>query len=127
MALYFSAAAGGFYDSDIHSTLPTDARQITAETHAALLGAQADGKVIAGNDNGDPVALTPLAPSEKEILIALRRRRDALLTASDWTQVPDAPFPAEQRAAWAAYRQALRDLPETTTDLAAVEWPAAPA
>ena len=40
----------------------------------------------------------------------MRRERDRLLAASDWTQVADAPV---DRAAWAAYRQALRDFPAT--------------
>jgi hypothetical protein len=35
-----------------------------------------------------------------------------LLQSSDWTQLPDVPLTAEQKAAWAAYRQALRDLPD---------------
>lgn len=54
---------------------------------------------------------------------ALRRERDALLTASDWTQVADAPV---DTAAWAKYRQALRDLPAKTKDPDAVKWPKAP-
>lgn len=39
----------------------------------------------------------------------VRAERDRLLSASDWTQVADAPV---DQAAWATYRQALRDLPE---------------
>ena len=38
----------------------------------------------------------------------VRYARDQALANSDWTQVLDAPV---DRAAWAAYRQALRDLP----------------
>lgn len=53
----------------------------------------------------------------------LREQRDALLAASDWTQVADAPVDA---AAWAKYRQALRDLPAKTDDPEAVKWPKAP-
>ena len=34
--------------------------------------------------------------------------RNAQLAASDWTQTLDAPV---DKAAWATYRQALRDLP----------------
>lgn len=34
--------------------------------------------------------------------------RNAKLAQSDWTQLPDAPV---NQAAWATYRQALRDLP----------------
>lgn len=40
----------------------------------------------------------------------LRGTRNQLLTDSDWTQMPDSPFTAEQRAAWGVYRQALRDM-----------------
>ncbi len=40
----------------------------------------------------------------------MRYQRDLLLAASDWTQMPDAPV---DKAAWAAYRQALRDFPAT--------------
>lgn len=38
----------------------------------------------------------------------IRAWRDAELNSSDWTQLPDAPI---DQAAWATYRQALRDLP----------------
>lgn len=52
----------------------------------------------------------------------LRMERDALLAASDWVMLPDAPVTDQQRAAWREYRQALRDLPETPDAV----WPAAP-
>ena len=38
----------------------------------------------------------------------VRAKRDELLRASDWTQLPDTPT---DKQAWATYRQALRDLP----------------
>ena len=38
----------------------------------------------------------------------VRAARDRALSASDWTQVADAPVDQE---AWATYRQALRDIP----------------
>lgn len=38
----------------------------------------------------------------------IRLWRDAQLSATDWTQIEDAPV---DKAAWATYRQALRDLP----------------
>ena len=40
----------------------------------------------------------------------MRTHRNRLLSASDWTQVADAPV---DRDAWATYRQALRDFPAT--------------
>ena len=45
---------------------------------------------------------------------SLRQKRDILLVESDWTQVPDYNSPT--KAAWATYRQALRDLPNNTAD-----------
>lgn len=41
----------------------------------------------------------------------LREKRDGLLKASDWTQMPDSPLSDTKKAEWAAYRQELRDLP----------------
>jgi hypothetical protein len=38
----------------------------------------------------------------------IRSTRDHLLAESDWTQLADAPV---DQAAWAAYRQALREIP----------------
>lgn len=35
--------------------------------------------------------------------------RLGLLRASDWSQLPDVPLTAEQKEAWAVYRQELRD------------------
>ena len=43
---------------------------------------------------------------------SVRKIRDSLLSASDWTQTLDAPLTDEQRAAWATYRRALRDAPD---------------
>ena len=57
-------------------------------------------------------------------MIDLRSKRDALLADSDWTQVADAPG---NTAAWATYRQALRDLPANTADPADITWPTPPA
>jgi len=43
----------------------------------------------------------------------MRAQRNRRLAASDWTQTLDAPLTDEQRAAWATYRQQLRDAPAT--------------
>jgi hypothetical protein len=59
-------------------------------------------------------------------LNGFRKRRDEKLAQSDWTQMPDSPLSAEQKAAWAAYRQALRDVPATANDEGWVIWPSRP-
>lgn len=54
-----------------------------------------------------------------------RSRRDGLLLSSDWTQVADAPVDA---AAWATYRQELRDLTTHANwpNLSENDWPTSP-
>ena len=54
-----------------------------------------------------------------------RRQRDTLLAACDWTQLPDVPTAA--KAAWAAYRQALRDVTTQPGFPEEVTWPHPPA
>lgn len=53
----------------------------------------------------------------------VRAERNRLLSASDWTQVADAPV---DKAAWAAYRKALRDVPNQPGFPRDVEWPDKP-
>jgi len=52
-----------------------------------------------------------------------RKRRNKLLSASDWTQVADAPV---DKAAWATYRQELRDISAQAGFPATVVWPTQP-
>jgi len=67
---------------------------------------------------------------DAELLLAdVRTARNGRLRQSDWTQMSDSPLNGEQKAAWAAYRQELRDLPENCsgiTSLDDVVWPTPP-
>lgn len=67
-----------------------------------------------GNDN---------EVDDSTYLARLRYWRDGELTRTDWTQVADAPV---DQAAWATYRQALRDLPASNADPRKIELPTAP-
>jgi hypothetical protein len=53
----------------------------------------------------------------------VRTDRDAKLSATDWTQVADAPV---DQTAWATYRQSLRALPEQAGFPNTVTWPTEP-
>lgn len=65
----------------------------------------------------------PETVPDEWLIERMRVHRDRLLAESDWTQLPDAPV---DRAAWAAYRQDLRDLPSTWTPSPTVTFPAKP-
>jgi hypothetical protein len=53
----------------------------------------------------------------------VRAHRASLLSGCDWTQVADAPV---DKAVWAAYRQALRDISKQPGFPWSVTWPVAP-
>lgn len=53
----------------------------------------------------------------------VRAERNARLAACDWTQLPDAPV---DRAAWATYRQALRDISDQPGFPWEINWPTEP-
>jgi uncharacterized protein YbjT (DUF2867 family) len=81
------------------------------ESNVAGIGWDYNGSnFIAPND--------PFATAEE-----VRAERDRLLAASDWTQVLDAPV---DRAAWAEYRQSLRDVPQQEGFPTDVAWPVKP-
>lgn len=54
----------------------------------------------------------------------VRAERDRRLLACDWTQLPDVPLATKE--AWAAYRQALRDV-TLQPDPFNIVWPTPPA
>lgn len=62
MTLYFSAANSGFFDSAIHTAVPTDAVEISQAEHAALLSAEADGMAIIADMTGRPLCTDRPAP-----------------------------------------------------------------
>ena len=55
----------------------------------------------------------------------IRKKRDFLLRTTDWTMTPGCTV---DQAAWAAYRQSLRDIPQTyrVDGYEAVVWPTVP-
>lgn len=56
-----------------------------------------------------------------------RVKRNAILTACDWTQLADCPLDSGKKTEWAAYRQALRALPQSDGfDPDNIVWPTQP-
>lgn len=66
------------------------------------------------------------AQKDEEQAKSVRADRDRRLAESDWTQVADVPFSEAKKAEWAAYRQALRDVPTQAGFPWNVEWPVKP-
>ena len=85
------------------------AQQIDGKWYTKYSVADMDEKVIAAKD----------AEQAKSV----RQQRTDKLKDSDWTQVADAPV---DKAAWAVYRQALRDITSQAEFPWTVQWPAQP-
>lgn len=66
---------------------------------------------------------TPQPADQPDAWEAIRQKRDALIRESDWTMTPGATV---DQAQWTAYRQVLRDLPQTYENAEDVVWPTVP-
>ena len=77
--------------------------------------------LIQGRNDVAEYVEPPVDP--KALATQARAKRNALLTASDWTQVADAPV---DQTAWATYRQALRDITDQVGFPEAIVWPVEP-
>lgn len=56
----------------------------------------------------------------------VKTRRNEMLTATDWTQMPDVPLTPEKKTAVNEYRQALRDITTKFLNPDEVVWPTNP-
>jgi hypothetical protein len=82
-------------------------------------------EVVFDLETGVQIQSTPKQPTVDLSAIgrSIKKQRNKLLSLSDWTQVADAPV---DQAAWATYRQALRDVPEQDGFPDGVVWPVPP-
>lgn len=55
-----------------------------------------------------------------------RRQRNGALAATDWTSLSDAPLTSEKKSQYAAFRQALRDVPQQSGFPDNIVWPEKP-
>jgi len=104
---------------EIDEELPFTASPDDCEEHGRAIFAAA----VAG-EYGAVAMFVPYVPTQEEKAAAIRAERDALLAASDWTQLPDVP--EATREAYAVYRQALRNVPQQSGFPDNVEWPIKP-
>lgn len=122
MAYFYSAVSGGFFSDMIHSDIPGDAIELTDAQYLALREQIQEGRDVVVED-GEVITVPHVA---NRTWLTIRRQRNRALTKSDWTQMPDVDLTEEQKAAWAAYRQSLRDLPESFASPGEVEFPVKP-
>lgn len=120
--MFASKTTRGFYDRAVHSSMPDDVVEISAERHAELMMGQAVGKVISWGNDGFPVLADPPPPSAEDLATVERNWRDQRLSETDGVvtrhrdEIEDGSettLTTAQYAELQAYRRALRGWPET--------------
>ena len=109
--------------------IPAILQHLHPDAQWSLSGDQYDGLVWYDDtpmpSEDDLVAAWP-GVRDARAWAAVRVERDRLLDVSDWSQMPDNALAAAAIAAWAVYRQALRDVPQSSATPDAVVWPEVP-
>ena len=152
--MFYSKQTGGFYSREIHcDNIPSDAVEISAEDHAALLEGQSQGKIISADKNGKPVLKDPPPPIPEQIIaqytgavqqhldtFARTRNYDGILSAATYATSAVPKFKAEGQyaveardATWAKCYEVLaaveagtRPMPtldELLAELPVLTWP----
>ena len=102
MGLYYSDKNAGFYDTNVHTTLPDDAVEITDAEWRDLLTQLESGKEIRKGANGKPITITPtpaeILAAERAAMVCTRQQGKLALGSTVWASVltmvddPDTPW-----------------------------------
>lgn len=111
-----------FYVKNIHGdNIPENAVEISHEQWLDFIN-----NPNARCWNGSSVVnYEPPAPSQEDLLVLVRSKRNALLAGCDWTILADSPLNTAQKNAWKSYRQQLRDITKEE-NLESIQWPDSP-
>ena len=83
--MFYSKTTGGFYSREIHGdAIPSDAVEITADDHSALLESQSQGKRIQADENGYPILAEQPLPTPEQILVKQLAEAQAYLARTDF-------------------------------------------
>lgn len=84
--IYWSKSESGFYDPEIHFTMPPDVVEITKQERNFLINSQSNGKLIKSNSDGYPILVDPPKQTKEEIsgiiTAEIQKRLDA--GAREW-------------------------------------------
>jgi hypothetical protein len=128
------------YPEEFERKEDADRRFATIKGHLEGWKQLGDSSMVDGNDYRLYLGEEPFhfpTPEEEQAAAAaqeaalaqqVRAERNRGLIATDYTELPNnqARFTAKEQAAWASYRQALRDVPQQDGFPTTINWPAKP-
>jgi hypothetical protein len=74
--MFGSKSTGGFYDPEIHTSMPEDVVELPEGLHAALMAGQSEGKVISWGEDGFPFLADQALPTADQIWLQIKAERD---------------------------------------------------
>lgn len=98
--IYYNADENGFYDSDIPGDIPPSAVEITPEYYKELLDLQSNGKQIACDKDGYPVAVNraPATQAVTAITVAVQAHMDEQARTCGYDDIKSAVTYADEPA-----------------------------
>lgn len=119
MGRHYSAARRGFFNDQVHETLPGDALEVADAQWSSLLDQQSAGATIVPGPDGKPIAV---GPSLEERAVRLRTARNRALSETDSLIARHrdegemvgvaSTLTRDQYRQIQGWRQSLRDLPK---------------
>ncbi|KAF2393078.1 MULTISPECIES: phage tail protein [Pseudomonas] len=122
MTVFYSPGTGFFYDDQVSTFIPEDAREFAVQERDALLAQVSYGKRLVCGPQGLPVLLEALAQSHEELADVERYWRSVQLTITDGVvtrhrdeveENSPTTLTLAQYAELQAYRRSLRNWPES--------------
>jgi hypothetical protein len=105
---------GNYSDDGVNTGIPVEGNSVVLDANPCIFQAffaqtytYVDGVWAIGNQEFYDAAYGQLVVETGK---PIKVKRDELLYASDWTQIPNNPLTTQAQEAWAVYRQALRDI-----------------
>ena len=105
-----------------------DVQETEFEVHSSMTWVDCDETVVIGSSYTDGTFSAPevVTFTAEENLERLRERRNAKLAETDWEIVMHKEKGTNIPTALKTYRQSLRDITDTYSDLDSVVWPTKP-
>ena len=136
MRVFFSASVNGFYTDEINgSSYPVDAIEITEQEWRQILYEVSQGKIIEIDDSGKPFTIERPPETEEQLAARERAWRDAEVNSNEWLASRhrdqqdmqlSTTLTTDQFTELLAYRQTLRDWPQTEAFPDSAQRPIAP-
>ncbi|EGT3573961.1 TPA: tail fiber assembly protein [Citrobacter amalonaticus] len=127
---FFTSDPLALYNTEITSTVPDSAVEISDDQYATLIAGQENGKIISTDENGFPCLVEPPQPTQAELIASAEAKKVVLRANADseieWRQdAVDAEIATEEETAvladWKKYRVLLMRV-----DTAKPVWPTPP-